>query len=106
MLKKKGIDEAPVVESSGYSFPTPKGGGERVRKSTEPGRLEEVLNRTFDVVASGFFAHPEEEGDCRFCDFTTICGGAKEAAERAAAKYAANGDSPLVQRWRRLNAVD
>lgn len=105
MLRTRGIDAAPVIEESGYLFPTPKGGGERISRITKPGELEQVLNRAFDVIASGFFAHPEDEGDCRFCDFAEVCGGAKLAAERARDKYAANAESELVTRLRRLHDV-
>ena len=104
-LKARGIDSDPVIEASGYLFPTPRGGGERIPKSSPAGELESVLNRTFDVIAAGFFAHPEDAGECRFCDFQPVCNGAQFAADRARAKYAANHDSLLVQRLRSLHEV-
>ena len=105
-LRARGIDEDPVIESSGYYFPTPKGGGERVVRTTQRGALEKVLNRAFDVIAAGFFAHPEDAGECRFCDFATVCGGADAAAERAAAKYEENAESRQVSLLRRLHEVE
>jgi hypothetical protein len=105
MLRRRGIDANPVIESSGYLFPTPKGGGEPIAKLCEPGELESVLNQTFDLIASGFFAHPEKPDECRYCDFAQVCGGAQAGAERAAAKTAANETLAQVVRWRRLQDV-
>jgi ATP-dependent helicase/nuclease subunit B len=104
-LRSRGIDDAPVIQSSGYSFPTPKGGGERIAVPTTGGELESVLNQTFDVIASGFFPHPATADECRFCEFSDVCGGAAPAAERAVRKHAADEASSLVQYWRRLQAV-
>jgi RecB family exonuclease len=105
MLRSRGIDDNPVIESSGYLFPTPKGGGEPIAKLCAPGELESVLNQTFDLIASGFFAHPEKADECRFCDFAEVCGGAEAGAARAASKTAANEALPQVLSWRRLQDV-
>jgi hypothetical protein len=44
---------------------------------------------------------PEEDADCRFCEFSRACGA--RAAEQARAKLD-NGDNAALEAYRRLDA--
>lgn len=105
MLRRRGIDADPEIAESGYYFPTPKGGGERKQPELRVSDLDDALNRTFDVIGSGFFPHPDEESACRFCEYAAICGGADAAVARAQRKHAANAGDPVMRAWQRLREV-
>ncbi|HEX7704922.1 MAG TPA: PD-(D/E)XK nuclease family protein [Thermoanaerobaculia bacterium] len=105
ILRERGIDPAPVIVSSGYSFPTVKGLGERHAKKVDGGSLVTVLNQIFDVIGSGFFPHPEDDSECTYCEYAAVCGGAKEAASRSKAKLEANEANEAVVKWRSLRAT-
>ena len=92
------------VTKSGYFFPTPKGSGARLPRTCTDQELKEALNLLFDVVGSGYFPHAKED-NCRFCDFQEVCGGAKLAAARTAAKLARNEADPAVAAWLKLQGV-
>ena len=51
------------------------------------------------------FPHALSPADCKFCDLETICGGAKEASERAKSKLAADA-SPILAAFRDLHAEE
>jgi hypothetical protein len=105
ILRERGIDVSPLIVSSGYSFPTVKGLGARHAKKVDRGSLVTVLNQIFDVIGSGFFPHPEDDSECTYCEYATVCGGSKEAAARSKAKLEANEESELVAKWRLLRAT-
>jgi hypothetical protein len=61
-----------------------------------------VLRDLFDLLAAGAFVHtPDEDEDCRFCDFSRACG--RKAAERAKVKIG-QADSAALEPYRKLNA--
>ena len=62
----------------------------------------DVLRDLFDLLAAGAFVHtPDEDEDCRFCDFSRACG--QNAAERADLKIE-QADNATLEAYRKLNA--
>lgn len=64
------------VSLSIYSFPTLKGGGERVDRKQTPHYREsflQIINRLCDMLQAGHFPYTDSEDDCRFCEFHAIC---------------------------------
>ena len=56
----------------------------------------DALERLFDLIAAGMFPHAVSEDDCKFCDFSSICGGAAEASERSKLKLDQTTDAALA----------
>lgn len=81
ILKAKGLDRAPRVVESGYSFPTRQGEGKEVFvRNLDRKRLREVLTLLFDIFQTGnFVANPNAE--CEFCDLAPACQGGAKAAK-------------------------
>jgi ATP-dependent helicase/nuclease subunit B len=81
ILKAKGLDRAPRVVESGYSFPTRQGEGKEVFvRDLDRKRLREVLTLLFDVFQTGnFVANPD--ASCDFCDLAAACGGGAKTAK-------------------------
>lgn len=102
MLTRKGLSGR--VTRSGYLFPTSRGGGARLRRECSDRELKETLNSLFDVVARGFFPHGDVDA-CKFCDFQSVCCGAKIAAERMERKFAKNSTDAAVQAWLKLQEI-
>lgn len=68
--------EAGTVQESAYYFPTVKGLAKRVvRKQDKIVRTNgaDILERLIDVLKSGTFTMTDDENDCKFCDFKTVC---------------------------------
>ncbi len=68
--------EAGKVSESAYYFPTVKGMGERyIRKQDDTLRTNglDILERLIDVLANGYFVYTDDENDCKFCDYKTVC---------------------------------
>lgn len=86
LLERAGL-RAPVSRS-GYFFPGRKGEGQRIPVALDPDATRDVLGRLLDLLAAGAFPHSDAEEDCRFCDYETVCGGARRARARAKAKLA------------------
>jgi len=84
------------VSKSGYFFPGRKGEGQRMVTPLDRGQTRKVLGRLFDLLAAGMFPHAVTPEDCKFCDFEAVCGGAKEASERAKTKLAASANEVLA----------
>ena len=94
-----------VVSRSGYFFPGRKGEGQRMVSPLDRGKAREVLGRLFDLLAAGMFPHAVTPDDCKFCDFETVCGGAKEASARAKTKLDASTNEVLAS-FRKLHAEE
>ena len=92
------------VTRSGYLFPTSRGGGARLERKCTDQELKDALNALFDVVSRGFFPHGNAEA-CKFCEFETVCSGAKVAAARMQPKFAKHAADPAVRAWLRLQEV-
>ena len=98
----RGSDpQARVVGS--YYFPTTRGRRERqVRPASTQAQAAAVLRDLFDLLAAGAFVHtPNQDADCRFCEFDRACGA--RAAERARVKIERDDHDPL-EAYRRLRA--
>ena len=95
--------QARVVGS--YYFPTGRGRRERqVRQAPTQAQAADVLRDLFDLLAAGAFVHtPDEDEDCRFCEFDRACG--QRAAERAKLKIA-RAENTVLEAYRKLNAHD
>jgi RecB family exonuclease len=93
------------VSKSGYLFPGRKGEGQRMAAPIDRRETREVLGKLFDLLAEGMFPHALSPDDCRFCDYTAICGGAKEASERTRRKLAARA-GPVLAAFRDLHAEE
>jgi ATP-dependent helicase/nuclease subunit B len=100
-LLRERDGQARVVGS--YYFPTTRGRRERqVRPASAPALVAAVLRDLFDLLAAGAFVHsPNQDEDCRFCEFGRACGPG--AAERAQAKID-NGANDMLEAYRRLSA--
>ena len=100
-LLRERDPQARVVGS--YYFPTTRGRRERqVRPASTQAQATAVLRDLFDLLAAGAFVHtPNQDADCRFCEFSRACG--PRAAERARAKIETGDDDPLAA-YRRLSA--
>ncbi|HEX4441309.1 MAG TPA: PD-(D/E)XK nuclease family protein [Thermoanaerobaculia bacterium] len=84
------------VSTTGYFFAGVKGEGQRIEVRVDAAETRDALSRLLDLAAAGMFPHAVSGDDCRFCDYKLICGGAEEAAGRAAEKLAAAADGPLA----------
>jgi ATP-dependent helicase/nuclease subunit B len=102
-LLRETDGQARVVGS--YYFPTRRGSRERqVRSASTQAEAAEVLRDLFDLLAAGAFVHtPDEDEDCRFCDFSRACG--QKAAERAKVKVDQT-ENEALEAYRKLNAHD
>jgi ATP-dependent helicase/nuclease subunit B len=100
-LLRETDPQARVVGS--YYFPTRRGTRARqVRAASTQAKAADVLRDLFDLLAAGAFVHtPDEDEDCRFCDFSRACG--QKAAERADLKIQQADNAPL-EAYRKLNA--
>jgi ATP-dependent helicase/nuclease subunit B len=100
-LLRERDGQARVVGS--YYFPTTRGRRERqVRPASTQALVAAVLRDLFDLLAAGAFVHsPNQDEDCRFCEFGRACGPG--AAERAKAKIDNGANDPL-EAYRRLRA--
>jgi ATP-dependent helicase/nuclease subunit B len=102
-LLRETDPQARVVGS--YYFPPRRGTRARqVRPASTQAKAADVLRDLFDLLAAGAFVHtPDEDEDCRFCDFSRACG--RKAAERAKVKIG-HADSAALEAYRKLNAHD
>ena len=102
-LLRETDGQARVVGS--YYFPTRRGSRERqVRPASTQAEAATVLRDLFDLLAAGAFVHtPDEDEDCRFCDFSRACG--QKAAERAKVKVDQT-ENEALEAYRKLNAHD
>jgi PD-(D/E)XK nuclease superfamily len=94
LLSRIGRDAR--VSASGYFFPGRKGEGQRMTVPVDAAETVDALQRLFDLIAAGMFPHAVSEDDCKFCDFSSICGGAAEASERSKSKLDQTTDAALA----------
>ena len=102
-LLRETDGQARVVGS--YYFPTRRGSRERqVRPASTQAQAAEVLRDLFDLLAAGAFVHtPDEDKDCKFCEFSRACG--QKAAERGKVKVDQT-ENETLEAYRKLNAHD
>jgi len=102
-LLRETDPEARVVGS--YYFPTTRGRRERqVRPASTQAEATVVLRDLLDLLAAGTFVHtPNQDADCRFCEFSRACG--PRAADRAKRKID-RAENATLEAYRKLNAHD
>jgi len=90
ILEDKGMDIAPKVIESGYSFPTHRGeGNEVIFKEFNRTDFKTIIDEIVKIMTAGqFVVNPEAR--CDFCDYADICGS--EAVKRAKYKQLYNPD--------------
>jgi len=90
LIKEKGVDKAPKVIESGYSFPTTRGeGNEVIFKEFNRKDFKAIIDEIVKIMTAGqFVVNPEAK--CDFCDYADICG--PEAVKRAKYKQQYNPD--------------
>jgi hypothetical protein len=93
------------VSRSGYVYPGWKGEGQRFLTRLDRQETRDVLGRLFDLLAQGKFPHALSADDCKNCDFESVCGGARWAAERAYEKLANTAD-PVLAAFRDLHVEE
>lgn len=104
ILKRQGIKN-PVVDISGYYFPSDKGEGQRFyRQCREPGQLIRVLNLLCDLMAEGQFLSTASKENCTYCEYQEVCD-----YEDATAKMAfllMDDDLTGLERRKELNSFE
>lgn len=94
LLARSGRSGA--VSRSGYFFPGRKGQGQRFAIPLSTPGTQDVLNTLFDLLRGGQFPHTQDPNDCRFCEFTGVCGEARIITGQSRAKLGETGDSALA----------
>ncbi|MHA6482861.1 PD-(D/E)XK nuclease family protein [Paenibacillus sp. strain BS8-2] len=94
-LRRSGYDPYAEVVEADYSFPTVKGRGEYVRRVQN--RREEVaaaVKGLMDAKTQGLYLPAADIGQCRWCDYKTVCG---PHAERMAEKREHTDNAELLR---------
>ncbi|MEW5953386.1 MAG: PD-(D/E)XK nuclease family protein [Bacillota bacterium] len=96
--------ETPLVEVSGYYFPTGRGEGRRVARP-QSGRKAVILalSHIFDLLDNGVFIAADHGEKCNICDYPEVCGGSGAVAR---AKELLNAGASRLDPWRRLKELD
>jgi PD-(D/E)XK nuclease superfamily protein len=101
LLQRAG--QSGQVVKSGYFYAGRRGEGERFAAPLDPPATRQTLNDLFDLLRSGVFPHTPREEDCGICEYATVCGGVKVAAERAENKLRPEAGNDVLDPYRRLN---
>lgn len=73
ILRQQGIDD-PVIDVSGYYFPSDKGEGQRFYRQPRVSRqLQRVLELLCQLMADGQFLATADVGSCTYCDYQEVC---------------------------------
>lgn len=71
----------------GFFFPSRKAWGERLMWSAdELSRGGEFIEKLCRIAAAGCFLPTNEKGDCKFCDYLSVCGNPAETADASKSK--------------------
>jgi ATP-dependent helicase/nuclease subunit B len=92
--------ETGAVEESAYYFPTVKGLAQRfVRKQDDRVRTQglTLLENLIELVSQGIFTMTDDENDCKFCDFKSVCQRHFYDKETLSAKQSDKTYEPLRQ---------
>lgn len=94
------------VNYFGYFFPSPKTGGERIHWTMGDLRNgDQILSQICDAISTGAFIATENENDCKFCDYQSICGSPKSIAATALKKLESS-DNRALDPIRALRGVE
>ena len=96
LLRRTGT--SADVSASGYFFPALKGEGQRIVKPQDMQKMQDVLTHLLELLRSGIFPATTEDGDCKYCDYSRICGGSAPGHS----KTKLQSDSALLEPVRRL----
>ncbi len=94
------------IASFGFFFPGDRAAGERI--VWKPDELSEgggVIERLCYTVANGAFAATNESGDCRYCDFISICGDVESVAARSGRKMEEAANT-MLEPFRSLRGIE
>ncbi|WP_175639297.1 PD-(D/E)XK nuclease family protein [Metabacillus schmidteae] len=89
-----------AVEESAYYFPTVKGLAQRfVRKQDETVRAQglTLLENLIELVSQGIFTMTDDENDCKFCNYKSVCKRHFYDEETLSAKRSDKTYEPLRQ---------
>lgn len=83
LLVEEGLAARPRMTESGYFFPTRRGEGREILvPEFDRKTFRALLRDILALVSNGYFVRTPKD-DCRFCDFSTVCGGRhKETKEK------------------------
>jgi len=88
---KEHIGADASVEWFNYQFPASERSDEPVQyKREDLADGAQVLSQLAKVAASGAFCPTDDKKDCRWCDYTTLCGDVEKITAASASKIAAN----------------
>ena len=85
------------VARFGYFFPGVRGLGRSVVRT--PSQLadgDRILGLLCDIIAGGSFLPTDDEDDCKYCDFRSICGDIGAVTQRSAVKLADEKNAELA----------
>ncbi len=106
-LLKRKISPSARISHFGYFFPGGRSRGVRIVRPPQEietaGRIIENLCRT--VSDGSFLATNSFKDDCKFCDYTSVCGD-PESVAAAAGRKLAHGENRELQPLRELRDVD
>jgi ATP-dependent helicase/nuclease subunit B len=95
------LSTSEEVRSFGYFFPGRSAAGERI--AWDAARLAgggHVVTRICRLISSGAFAPTTDADDCRYCDYSHLCGDIRSLAAGSRGKVL--GGEPLLEPLRRL----
>ena len=79
------------VERFGYFFPTRAGKGRRLEwTAAQLADCTRLVRQLAEIVRQGVFLPTEDDADCGFCDFLTVCGSAARVTHDATRMLAAS----------------
>ena len=102
---EKSEPGAKVIEF-GFFFTSRKGQGERMRWTAEElTRGLNVLHDLGQLAAAGAFTPTDQPDDCRYCDYTCLCGDL-DAITEASSRKRRNLFNTVLEPFRRLRGKD
>jgi ATP-dependent helicase/nuclease subunit B len=83
LLVEEGLADRARVTESGYFFPTRRGEGREILvPEFDRKAFRALLRDILALITNGYFVRTPKD-DCRFCDFSALCGGRhKETQEK------------------------
>ena len=95
-----------VATSFGYFFPNTKTQGLRLQwTSSELKQGDQILQHICDLIQTGSFPATTNKGDCKFCDFNTVCGDAESIAADSIRKATENQNQETLGKWSQLRQL-
>ncbi len=94
--------QGPVkIDRAGYLFPTDKGEGRIIARSQNRRDVGlQAVEKILELMGAGVFCSSSADTYCKYCDYTTVCGGL-DAVERQIAKLE-NDANDCLNGWKEL----